>query len=250
VKLHINLRYEGSLTDDMFRCNVEVKAIDGWNSIASKVTYLSFRNSQDAEYNDDYKLGVGIEFFATGIVSRVDWVSAMNFLVAGLVLLKTVEQVVKVVAFYILPEGDVYSNAGSESHEYGKALAQFGLSTALACHAFKQWDTHGVPGEEPQLTTDELAEVFSGPFDKDTAERFAMTITKQVGKDALVCSDLVDLMSTGLVSIERMKDRAEAVAAGKRTTGAVVLRKTGSSVSQATLAPVASRTEQAKVVEV
>jgi len=209
VKLHVYMDYEGLDTDKEVKCTITVKAIDGWNSIGSMLTYLTSSSQTVQEYYDDYKLGFSIEFFPTGVMGKFDFWKLLSFLVAGVVILGVVDVVVGIVAFKVLPQKDVYLNAQRSKLEYGRALAQFGITTALACHAFKQWDKKQEPGTEPELSRSELTSVFEGPFDRKTAAAFAATLTKEVGRDSLNCADLVELMSDGLVSVGRMKEHAE-----------------------------------------
>lgn len=166
-----------------------VQSVDGWNSIGSQVKPISYRTEDDMEYNEDYELGISIEFFPSGIITRRDWQKAFFTLIAGLVLLRVAEYIVGFIAFWILPEATVYANARSQQLEHGKALAQFGITTALACQAFKEWDQKK-EGKTPALTQSELAAVFEGPFDEETAKMLAATIAGEVHKDSLVCEDL------------------------------------------------------------
>jgi len=191
-----------------------VEAIDGWNSIGSQVKPIHYTSEEDMEYNDDYKLGISFEFFPSGIVSRRDWQRAFWTLLAGLMLVNVAEHIVGFVAFFILPESVVYANARCHQLQYSKALAQFGISTALACQAFKEWDKKK-EDKTPKLTQNELAAVFEGPFDHETARMMAATVAGEIKKESLGCSDLVELMSDGLVSIENMKLHAAKVADAK-----------------------------------
>lgn len=209
LTLKIQLKYEGYVGNKEFDCEIIVSAIDGWNSIGSVVTYQSLASQESMEFYDDYKKGISIEFESTGVVTRMDAQKTMNTLIAGLVLLAVGDKVVAIVAFFLLPEKKVYKNAQKQKLEYGKAMAKFGISVALACQAFKQWDKSASEEEEPRLTKDELAHVFKGPFKQDTANMFASVVCSEVSNESVTCAELVELMGDGLVSLQRLKEHAE-----------------------------------------
>ncbi len=50
----------------------------------------------------------------------------------------------------------------------------------------------GGPPQEPSLSKAELAAVFEGPFDAQTAELLAACLTDTIGKDELMATDLVE----------------------------------------------------------
>jgi len=106
----------------------------------------------------------------------------LHHLVAGLLSLGCVKVIVGIVAYHLLPDRWSYKSAQTEKFVYGRALANFGVNTALACHAFKSWDHREA---ERRLTSSELAAVFEGPFDRDTAMKFAETVIEVAwGEDA------------------------------------------------------------------
>eukprot|EP00933_Yihiella_yeosuensis_P054333 TRINITY_DN5274_c0_g1_i1.p1 TRINITY_DN5274_c0_g1~~TRINITY_DN5274_c0_g1_i1.p1 ORF type:complete len:518 (+),score=69.47 TRINITY_DN5274_c0_g1_i1:54-1607(+) len=212
IKLQFQMKYEGDISDDTYQCTLTVKAIDGWNSIGSKITYLSNLGFESQEYYDDYRLGVTVEFFPTGIITKFHWQTLFQTLIAGLVLLGSVDAVVGFVALYLHPDKKTLKNAKTSNLQVSKALAQFGISSALACHAFKAWDTH--KGEKPEISGSELCNVFSGAFGEADAAAFTQTVLEAVhilhpGKETLEAKDLVELMGDGLVSIETMRAFAE-----------------------------------------
>jgi len=135
----------------------------------------------------------------------------MNTIVQGLVLLQFVEYVVMFVAMYCLPESPVYQRAQAEPLKIDKAMAEFGVRTALACQAFKAWDTHAdhEEGQQPEINEQELMDVFKGHFDDKTTQHFVNVIMKeargpQSDSENLSCRDLVRIMSSGLVSVEEL----------------------------------------------
>merc|ERR1719160_690315 len=137
----------------------------------------------------------------------------MNTIIQGLVLLGVVETIVGIVATVALPESPVYAKAKTEPFQFGKAMAEFGVRSALACQAFKAWDTHqGKEGEEPSINEKELKAIFKGHCDDDLAQAFANSILAEarlVGSEDegnnVTCMDLMHIMSNGLVSCEQME---------------------------------------------
>eukprot|EP00928_Gymnodinium_smaydae_P049226 TRINITY_DN33018_c0_g1_i1.p1 TRINITY_DN33018_c0_g1~~TRINITY_DN33018_c0_g1_i1.p1 ORF type:complete len:532 (-),score=84.99 TRINITY_DN33018_c0_g1_i1:105-1634(-) len=216
LKLKVILSYEGHIADDEYLCTISIKPEEGWNSIGSQITNLHFDSESSTEYNDDYHHGLSFEFYAVGKVTKFDWIYFVNTVVSGLVLLSVCDQIVKFVAFKLHPNRDVYVAAQNQKVNMPDALAKFGISTALACQAFKTWDKHALEGQAPSLSAEELTEVFKGPFDEETSKLIAGTLLNQVEGDTLTCEELVDIMSDGLVSIGRMrKEAAKGVASGK-----------------------------------
>jgi hypothetical protein len=208
--LIIELKYHGDEQDDVFTCDIVVQKIDGWTSIGSAVSYLTYESHHNMEFYDRYRRGVNIQFLALGEVTQFDYVTMMNTVVQGLVLLQMVEQIVLLVALYALPESPVYLRAQSEPFKHTKAMAEFGVQAALACQAFNAWDTSGhKEGEQPSINEEELMAVFKGHFDDKLARRFVSVIMKEArGDDSegddLSCRDLVRIMSSGLVSTEEL----------------------------------------------
>ncbi|CAE8619241.1 unnamed protein product [Polarella glacialis] len=221
VKLHFMMRYYGdaggavSDGDETFKCEISISAKDGWTSAGAKNTYVSFNGNDDSEYyNERTRRGIRFEFFAEGAVEQFDYQSLINTLVAGMVFLGVSDILVGLVAFYALPEKDVYANAKTRQMNYARELARFGLDAAIACEAFKNWNLSGQgAGKDESISKDELASVYiSGGFDAETGNQFAQVVVEECSKDgesSISCSELVDLMSTDLVSIERLQKHAD-----------------------------------------
>merc|ERR1719160_1785289 len=137
----------------------------------------------------------------------------MNTIIQGLVLLGVCDTIVGIVATFALPESPVYAKAKTEPFQFGKAMADFGVRSALACQAFNAWDSHQCKeGEEPSIDEKELKAIFKGHCDDDLAQAFAnaiLTEARLTGSEDegnnVTCKDLMHIMSNGLVSCEQME---------------------------------------------
>jgi 6-phosphogluconate dehydrogenase len=123
------------------------------------------------------------------------------------VLLKLVETFVKVVAHYGLRESPQYMKASNDQFIHKKALAGFGINVALACQAFKTWDT----GKTGSITDEELKAVFRHSFNEELSKHFVQVIMDvahekgNANEVGATCEDLVHIMSSGIVSIEEVQ---------------------------------------------
>lgn len=212
VKIHVHISYEGAFADGTFNADLKVSAKKGWNSIGSSDRYVDFKSMSDKEYYDDYSYGISFDFFPSGKATRFDWQITFNTIIASLVLLSLSTVITSVVAFYVLPEKAVYLNAAVQQLEYDHTLAKFAVTTALACQAFKQWDTTSDASKQPRLDMTELKSVFRAAYDDETATQIASTIMDQAQKEdkpgVLYCDRLVDLMGDGLVSVAELRAHA------------------------------------------
>eukprot|EP00746_Dinoflagellata_sp_MGD_P111428 gnl/MRDRNA2_/MRDRNA2_48229_c0_seq1.p1 gnl/MRDRNA2_/MRDRNA2_48229_c0~~gnl/MRDRNA2_/MRDRNA2_48229_c0_seq1.p1 ORF type:complete len:594 (+),score=128.63 gnl/MRDRNA2_/MRDRNA2_48229_c0_seq1:114-1895(+) len=205
--LLFHLKYTGDAQDDEFTCDIEVHNKDGWTSYGSDVSYTSYESHQNMDFHDRYARGVNIQFLAMGQVTKFDYATLLNTLIGGLVLLGLVEQVVLFVAQYGLPESRVYLKAMSEPFKHAKAMAEFGVQAALACQAFYLWNQSGT-----QINERELMDVFrKGNLDDKIAQQFVRVIMNEARSqgddgegDDLSCTDLIHIMSSGLVSLDEL----------------------------------------------
>ncbi|CAE8604493.1 unnamed protein product [Polarella glacialis] len=220
VKLHFMMRYYGQAGgavgdgDETFKCEISISKKDGWTSAGAKNTYVSFNGNDDAEYYvERSRRGIRFEFFAEGAVEQFDYQSLINTIVAGMVFLGLTEVLVGFVAFYLLPEKDFYNKAKTRQMNYGRELARFGLDAAIACEAFKNWNGGRGAEKDESISKAELASVYkSGGFDAEMSNQFAKVVVEECSKDgesSISCSELIDLMSTDLVSIERLQKHAD-----------------------------------------
>jgi len=213
-KLRLIMKYYGDVDDDeTFHCDIDVEHEDSWTSLGSKVIRVSYDGMGDTEYYDQWRRGLAFTFEPTGVVTKLDVWAIVNTIVSGLVFLSFVDTVVGFFAFFIVPHADLNSKACVEELRYSTALARFGINVALACHSFKTWNKGDSNGSEPTISKDELAAVYSDCFDLETANKFAEVVIEQAVGDPnateLKCTHLVNLMSTGLVSTDRLKRFAE-----------------------------------------
>ncbi|CAK0867372.1 unnamed protein product [Prorocentrum cordatum] len=206
------MKYFGDHQDDRFQCVIDVEHEDSWTSLGSKVIRVSYAGMGDSEFYDMYRRGLAFTFEPTGVITKFDWLALINTIVSGLVFLALVDNVVGVFAFYIVRHSDIYSKACVEELQYSHLLAKFGINVALACQNFKAWNKAD-SGKEASISKDELAAVYSDCFDTDTAMKFAEVVIEQAVGDPnateLKYSHLVGLMSTGLVTTDRLKKFAE-----------------------------------------
>jgi hypothetical protein len=218
-KLHLRMSYYGDKGSNMFKCEVDVLARSGWTSAGADAIFTNYVGLQSMNRSGNdlytvYKRGVRFEFFPRGRVTKFHLPTLINTLISGLVLLNLVPHVVRVVANYgFKEESKVYNKAISKEFSYKKVLARFAVNSALACQAFKTWDTSKDEDTEPSISFKELLAVFKGSFDEETAAKFARVIFEEVhgaGTDdlRLTCNELVGLMSTGLVSLEQLREYA------------------------------------------
>jgi len=216
LKLAIVLRYYGDKVDSQMTCVMLVKHIDGWTSFGAHNLYLRYKPFVSAEYYENYRRGVRFSFYPQGVISRFDYGVLGFSILAVLVILSHVDTVVGFVACHILPEKATYARAKTGQLKYQDALAKFGIDAALACTAFRKWNTHEEQGEEgqaPKLTAVELAKVYSekGCLPEDVAQHFVEAIQTALGTDeVLECKNLVQLMSSGLVSLESFTVKKDA----------------------------------------
>lgn len=209
--LLIKLMYKGDANnDDTFTCNVEVEAQDGWTSIGSEVTYADYESQQKMHFYDRYRRGVEVTFSPMGQVTQFDYVTMMNTIIQGLVLLSLCEHIVKIVASYALPESPQYLRSFNQPFKLKKELATFSVNVALACQAFNAWDTGNKKGEKPLVSEKELMEVFKKNFDGEVSAHFAdviMEVAREYTPDiqnGVTLDDLVHIISSGVVSIEEL----------------------------------------------
>jgi hypothetical protein len=180
---------------------------DGWTSLGSDFVFADYQSQQKMDFYDRYRRGVSITFTAMGKVTKFDYVMMMNQIIAGLVLIQFVDKVVKIVASFALPESKQYTKVMSENFLHKKALATFGINVAMACQAFKTWDT----GKSGNISEEELKAVFRGSFNEDLSKHFVdviMDVAHEQGNENEVgatCEDLVHIMSSGIVSIEELQ---------------------------------------------
>jgi len=213
-KLRFIMKYYGDHGDDLFTCNIHVEYEDSWTSLGSKVIRVSYAGMGDQEYYDQWRRGLAFTFEPTGVITKLDWLALVNTIVAGLVFLGFVDTVVGVFAFYVVPHAELHSKACVEELHYSQALARFGINVALACQAFKSWNKDSDDcSKDSAISKEELADVYKTCFEPDVADKFAEVVIEQAVGDPkateLKCSHLVDLMSTGLVSTDRLKKFAE-----------------------------------------
>mmetsp|Transcript_12329 Transcript_12329/g.28919 ORF Transcript_12329/g.28919 Transcript_12329/m.28919 type:complete len:536 (-) Transcript_12329:174-1781(-) len=212
VEIQVTLNYYGDISQDDWDCVIEVTPRDVWTSAGSDMIYTSFSGPGTSEFWDAWKRGIRFSFSTQGRASKLDGWTLLNTLIAGLVLFASINTIVGLISDYVLPEKKVYSAARLTQLEYGKALAHFGIQTALACQAFKSWDT-GSAGTDATISKDELARLYAPYFGDDTAHQIAEVVMEQAhGKDGahnLTCPQLVELMGGALLSIEHLKEFAE-----------------------------------------
>jgi hypothetical protein len=211
--LRLKMKYYGDHSwDKPFRCSIDVEHEDSWTSLGSKVIRVSYAGMGDSEYYDMWRRGLAFTFEPTGVITKFDWIALVNTIVSGLVFLALVDNIVGVFAFFIVPHADINTKACVEELHYSHALARFGINVALACQAFKTWNK-GDGGTEAAISKDELADVYKDCFDTETANNLSEVVIEQAVGDQkateLKFSHLVKLMSTGLVSIDRIKKFAE-----------------------------------------
>merc|ERR1712193_130344 len=211
--LQVNFKYYGDAVDDVFHADVEVDIKDGWTSIGSAVEYTDYESHFKMDFYDRYRRGVAVVFVTMGQITQFDFMTMMNTIIQFLVLLGVVETIVGIVATVALPESPVYAKAKTEPFQFGKALADFSVRSALACQAFKAWDTSArKEGEEPSIDEKELKAIFKGHCDDALAQAFAnaiLTEARLTGSEDegnnVTCEDLMHIMSNGLVSCEQME---------------------------------------------
>jgi len=160
-------------------------------------------------YIVDYKFGVSFEFFAVGSLTRFDGIKTLNTLLAGVVLLKVCDVVVRFVALSVLPEKKVYKKMVEQDVDYSERVGRFAVNSALACQAFKTWNTHKSAHENPEdetLTEEEIAAVFEGPFSKEDAKTFAHVIhkTTRTERSGIRGRELTELLGDGVVDIKEL----------------------------------------------
>lgn len=217
LKLAIVLRYYGDKVDSQMTCVMVVEHMDGWTSFGAHNVYLRYKPLASAEYYENYRRGVRFSFYPQGVVSRFDYGVLGMSLLGVLVILSHVDTVVGFVACKILPEKATYARAKTAELKYQDALAKFGIDAALACTAFRLWDTHegeDEKGQASKLTSAEMAKVYSEKLclPEGVAQEFVEAITTALGKDeVLECKNLVQLMSSGLVSLDSFKTDTEEV---------------------------------------
>lgn len=208
-KISVNLRYYGDIKHDEVICILSVSQDDGWTEFGSDVIYASYDPAGSAEYYDSYKRGLRFSFYPQGAISMFDFMTVLNRLIAGLVFMGLVDNVVTIVATYILPEKDTYSRAKTTTLVFQDAVAKFGINAALACTAFRLWDQ----GKEEveggtHINEQELEKVYmdQGCLAPAIAKKFSAAIMEAVeessGKKELTCEQLVRIMSTGLVTLD------------------------------------------------
>jgi len=207
IKLSILMKYYGESTDDEILCVVEVQHTDGWTSFGSSMTYLDYNPLGSAEYYEGYQRGVRFSFYPQGSLTIFNYQMFFMQFLAGLVILGYVDTIVGFVATKLHPKRKTFAKAKTETLHYGQALAKFGINAALACTAFRQWDSHSTGGT-PTITEDELVKVYTekGCLPDATAKELAKAVMAAVdGKSGEIdCNDLVKLISTGLVSLESL----------------------------------------------
>jgi len=209
--LMIKLSYHGDAAkDDIFTCDVTVEHQDGWTSLGSEFLFADYQSQQDMAFYDRYRRGVSVTFAAMGEVRQFDYVTLMNVIIQGLVLFGMVETVTRVLAHNLLPESPQYMKASNDQFHHKKALATFGVNVALACQAFKTWDT----GCSGSITEEELKAVFLNCFDEELSKTFVkliMDLARERGTenvDGASCEDLVHIISSGIVSIGEVQKLA------------------------------------------
>lgn len=207
LSLIIKLSYSGDVSQDTFTCYVEVDAQDGWTSIGSQVAYDDYESHEKMEFYDRYRRGVQFQFVAFGKITQFEYITLMNSIIQGLVLLGVCDTVVRIIACYALKESPVYANVLGENFRHKKALARFGVNAALASQAFKTWDT----GKTKKITSQELLEVYKGNFDDELAKLFVQVVFDEAHShgdategEGVTCEDLLHIIATGLVSIEEL----------------------------------------------
>lgn len=230
AKLRFELKYYGDKSDDDITCLIMVSQTDAWNSFGSQMIYRSYdpTGATVSEYFDNYRRGVSFQFVPMGQVSAFDPKVLLMNLVAGLVFLHYVDQVVAFVATWLLPEKKVYANAMNAKNDYSLSLAKFGVNAALACTAFKIWDTSSTQGEsKSKISADELTKVYKdGGLTDELAQKFSKlvldesqhmkSLTDGADRDGLTCEDLVKFLSSGLVNLDTVRE-TQASPASKAT---------------------------------
>merc|ERR1712083_1211331 len=100
---------------------------------------------------------------------------------------------------------------GTDELDFQRALAKFGINTALACQAYQAWDKGGGQG----IDENELVEVYTKSFgtQSNIPRQLVAAVMNEVrkgeNKDAsLSIEELVKIMSTGLVSLDRLPEDA------------------------------------------
>jgi len=222
TNLQLKLRYYGIVAswpingEETFRCELTVENQEGWVSTGSSVLHKDFQGFTNTQINDFYKRGVRVNFFSEGILYKFNVQNVIDTLVAALVFLSVAETVVGMVAFYVLPEKNVYKRAQTQILDHGKELANFGIFAALACEAFKSWNNskgEAASGDET-ISEEELAKVFvtGGGFKPELAEDFSRIVLRKAAKKTptkgMHCQELIEVLGGGLVSMKDMHEFA------------------------------------------
>lgn len=206
VRLHVHLNYFADEADDVVMCEAVVVPIEGWSSFGAKPIYTSYHGvSIGSQAFDNYKRGVRFEFRARGRVTRFDTSILLESLIAGIVLLRCIPHVMRVVAKHCVAEKSVYKRAIKDVWEYKRIFVQFAIQVAVTCQAFKDWDVQS----DGSITKEELTDVFRGCLDEAVSCSLANLILVEGADHDLTCRQLVQMMSDGFVEIDQFRKYSE-----------------------------------------